>query len=142
VSDENVQQERAPESADAVAEATFGPGSVWEGDDDDERRRVIEAAFDYRGDVTIRLEDGREVVGYLSNRDASASEPFVEIFPRDGGERVILPYRSIRRVVLSGKDPASGKSWEAWVKRWKAKKEAEARGENVGDVSLYPDALD
>ncbi|HLU49016.1 MAG TPA: hypothetical protein VK116_13065, partial [Planctomycetota bacterium] len=67
MSDENVQQERAPESADAVAEATFGPGSVWEGDDDDERRRVIEAAFDYRGDVTIRLEDGREVVGYLSN---------------------------------------------------------------------------
>ena len=41
---------------------------------------VVEHAFDYRGDVTVDRVDGTRVVGYLYNRDASAREPFVQLF--------------------------------------------------------------
>lgn len=124
------------------ARPAYGPGAVWEGDDPLERRRALEAAFDYRGDVTLRLSDGSELVGYIANRDAREPDPFVEIFPRDGGARRAVSYSAIQGIAFSTKDPASGKSWEAWVKRWKAKKEAEARGEKIGDVSLYPEKLE
>ena len=44
---------------------------------------VIEKAFDYRGDVTVDIKDGRQVVGYLSNRNLKGAEhcpePFIEV---------------------------------------------------------------
>ena len=48
---------------------------------------VIERAFDYRGDVTIVRRDGTEIVGYLFNRDATAAQPFVQVFEQRGGQR-------------------------------------------------------
>lgn len=119
--------------------AVFAQGFHWEGDDRAELRVVVEAAFDYRGDVTLLLRDGSELEGYLANRDLEADEPFVEIFPSSGGKVRIL-YRDLRGLELSGKDTASGKSWETWVRKWNEKKEAEARGEKVESTDLFPDA--
>ena len=45
---------------------------------------VIDHAFDYRGNVTVDLRDGRELTGYLFNRDARAREPFVQMFDSAG----------------------------------------------------------
>ena len=42
---------------------------------DDEVREALEKAFDYRGDVTLTLKDGRTVEGYLYDR---RSEPTLE----------------------------------------------------------------
>jgi hypothetical protein len=117
-------------------------GFRWEGDDPDQLREVVEAAFDYRGDVTLLLRGGGELEGYLSNRETGAPEPFVEVFPAKGGGKRRVLFRELRGLAFSGKDTASGKSWETWVKKWKAKKEAEARGEKVADIGLFPEELD
>ncbi len=117
-------------------------GFSWQGRDPDERAAVLEAAFDYRGDVTLTLESGERVSGYVANRDHRADHPHLDLFPTTGAERRRLHYSDILGVEFSGKDTASGKSWESWVRRWNAKKEAEARGETVGDISLFPEDLE
>ncbi len=45
---------------------------------------VIDYAFDYRGNTTLVLADGEERIAYVSNHDASAAEPFVQIFDEAG----------------------------------------------------------
>ena len=119
-----------------------GQGFDWQGDDPLERAAVIEAAFDYRGDVTLSLRSGEELAGYLANRDSQAEEPFVEVFPAAGGDRQRVAFDEICGVSFTGRDTASGKSWESWVRRWKAKQEARSRGEDIGEIGLFPDPLD
>jgi hypothetical protein len=89
---------------------------------------AIEKAFDYRGDVTVDLKDGRQVVGYLANREHHGtpdhSEPFVELMQPHQPELLRLCYRDIANVRLTGEDAAAGKSWEEWVAREAAKKKA------------------
>ncbi|HVR73895.1 MAG TPA: hypothetical protein VMT52_06160 [Planctomycetota bacterium] len=102
---------------------------------------AVDAALDYRGDVTLLLEGGVEVTGYLSNREAGGPEPYVEVLTPTSARPERLLYRHIHGVSFTGKDPASGKSWETWVKKHKAKKEAEARGEKVEPMGLFPDPL-
>jgi len=48
---------------------------------DDELRTALEKAFDYRGDVTLTLKDGRRVEGYIFDRVSgkSLSDSFVRI---------------------------------------------------------------
>lgn len=120
----------------------FGEGIRYDGDDPALLAAAIEAAFDYRGDVTLLLHGGEELKGYLSNRDWKASEPFVDVLPSDAERPRRVPYRTIRGVAFSGRDTASGKSWETWLKKYKAKMDAESRGEKVEAIGLFPDALD
>lgn len=121
------------------AAGPYEQGFSWRGDDEAVLRDVVEAAFDYRGDVTLHLRPSGEITGFLFNRDARAAGPYVEIFPSDGGDRKRLTFDAIEGVTFSGRDMARGKSWADWTKKWKAKQAAEARGETVGDISLYPD---
>jgi hypothetical protein len=80
--------------------------------------RVIDLAFDYRGDVTVVRTDGSELVGYLFNRDAEAPQPFVQLFERAGGDRPwTVPYGAIRTIRFTGKDTAAGNSYAAWRER-------------------------
>lgn len=78
--------------------------------DANELERQLEAAFDYRGDVTLTLKSGEQVEGYLFNRDfaphpKAGEAPFVDVFLRAGGQ---ARYRisEIEAVELSGEDPA------------------------------------
>lgn len=103
---------------------------------------AIEAAFDYRGDVTLYLDDGSELRGYIANRNRHAPEPFLDLHPSDGSSVRRIPYDRLEGMAFTGRDTAVGKSWETWVKKYRAKKEAEARGEKVERVGLYPDSLD
>lgn len=68
---------------------------------------LIELAFQYRGDVTIRTEDGKSLTGYLFNRNARAREPFVQLFETGSGREVSIPYRDITQVLLTGRDAAA-----------------------------------
>jgi hypothetical protein len=79
--------------------------------------RVVDLAFDYRGDVTLVLRDGGERVGYLFNRDGCIAEPFVEILEPAGAQPVRIRYSELRTIHFSGKDTASGKSYAAWLER-------------------------
>jgi hypothetical protein len=83
---------------------------------------AVELAFDYRGDVTLTLNSGERIAGYLYNREASGASPVLQMFPRLGGARTI-PYAEVAAIAFTGEDTASGKSWEAWV----VKKESERR---------------
>ena len=83
---------------------------------------VVERAFDYRGDVTVLRRDGHELVGYLFNRDVEARRPFVQMFPRDGGDAVIIPYAEIASIRFTGRDTAAGNSYAAWLRSREAAK--------------------
>jgi hypothetical protein len=79
--------------------------------------RIIDLAFDYRGNTTVVTVDGRALDGYLFNRNADAAEPFVEMFDVDGGGPLRIPYAEIRTIRFSGKDTAAGTSYAAWQRR-------------------------
>ena len=90
-----------------------------------ELAEAIELAFDYRGDVTLELKSGESVIGYLFNRDAADSAPWIELFPADYPAPRRIAYADIAALAFTGEDTANGKSWEAWV----SKKESERRAE-------------
>ncbi len=92
---------------------------------DAERHEAINKAFDYRGDVTITLTSGETVEGYMSNRDTDVTNPYIEMWVKDSDEPKQFLYPDIAAIAFTGKDPASGKSWQAWV----SKKESERKAE-------------
>jgi len=106
---------------------------------EDEVRAALEKAFDYRGDVTITLKDGRTVEGYVFDRRTAATlaDSTVRLFPKDADEKVAVRYADISRLAFTGRDTAAGKSWETWVKKYQQKKAAGER--NIG---LEPEKLD
>ena len=112
-------------------------GSVPSIASEEELRQALENAFDYRGDITITRKDGTKVEGYLFDRRQAKtlSESLVRILPPDG-PRVSVPYSDIAALAFSGRDPAAGKSWEAWVRKYWEKK---ASGETA---EIEPEALD
>lgn len=92
--------------------------------DDTARFDVLEKAFDYRGDVALVLADGRRVEGYLFDRrrGTTAAESFVRLMPPTGDTNVSVRYADVRRAEFSPRDPAAGKSFETWLKKYVEKK--------------------
>jgi hypothetical protein len=106
---------------------------------DEEVRQALEKAFDYRGDVTITLKDGKKIDGYIFDRRTgkTLADSAVRLFPKTGNEKLIVSYADIAALAFTGKDTAAGKSWEAWMQRYREKK---AAGEK--NIGLHPEALD
>lgn len=102
---------------------------------DEQRREVIEKAFDYRGDVTLTLQSGEVVAGYLFDRRQRDGVHEVRIMTPDG-TRETVPYADVEKLAFTGRDPAAGKSWETWVKKYVEKKKA---GQSI---SLEPEKLE
>jgi hypothetical protein len=112
-------------------------GSVPSVATEEELRQALENAFDYRGDITITRKDGTTVEGYLFDRREAKTlkDSLVRILPPNG-PRVSIPYSDIAALAFSGRDPAAGKSWEAWVRKyWEKKASGEA-------AEIAPEALD
>ena len=89
-------------------------------------REGVARAVDFRGDVTIVTTDGRTVTGYafdarLAAAPSAASDE-IRVLPADSNERVGVPLASIKSLAFTGKDAASGKSWESWIRRYAEKK--------------------
>ncbi len=87
---------------------------------------AMEQAFDYRGDVSLELASGRTVEGYVSNRDVTVAQPFLHIHAKDESGMQIIQYADIKAISFTGKDTASGKSWETWVTKKETQRRAEA----------------
>jgi hypothetical protein len=106
---------------------------------DEELRQALEKAFDYRGDVTITRKDGSKIEGYLFDRRSAATlrDSMVRLYPRNSNEKLSVSYADIGALAFTGRDTAAGKSWEAWMKKYAAKK---AAGET--DLSLYSESLE
>ena len=99
---------------------------------EDEVRTALEKAFDYRGDVTITLKSGEKIEGYVYDRKTATSlaQSLIRLLPKDKPGRMNISYADIAALAFTGKDPAAGKSFEAWVKKYNEKK---AAGEtNIG----------
>lgn len=99
----------------------------------------LEKAFDYRGDITITKTDGSKVEGFVFDRrtGATLADSYVRLFPKDRQEKLAISYAEIAGLEFTGRDTAAGKSWEAWVRKYQAKK---AAGEK--DIQIQPESLD
>ena len=106
---------------------------------DEEIRLALEKAFDYRGDITITLKTGEQIEGYIFDRRTgkTLSDSTVRLYPKNGNEKRSIAYADIAALAFTGKDTAAGKSWEAWMQKYRAKK---AAGEK--NIGLHPEALD
>ena len=87
--------------------------------DPQERHRVIDLAFDYRGDITLELESGECIEGYLFDRDLNASVPSIKIFPKGQASTKTIQCEQLIALVFSGEDTAFGKSWDDWLNKMK-----------------------
>ena len=114
-------------------------GSVPALANEEDLRKALEQAFDYRGDVSITRKDGTKVEGYIFDRSngASLADSFVRLLPKDGSPRLKVSYPDIAALAFTGRDMAAGKSWENWVRHYWERK---AAGEK--DISLAPEKLE
>lgn len=114
-------------------------GQSWTAESEEDLRQGLEKAFDYRGDVTITKKDGTVIEGYLFDRRRAVTlhDSLIRIMPKNTTSRVPVRYSEIAGLAFSGRDTASGKSWDAWVKKYLEKK---AAGEN--NIELKPEQLD
>lgn len=80
-------------------------------------------AVDFRGDVTIVTTDGRTISGYAFD---ATLEPLdracIRLLPIDSDARVTLALTNIASLSFTGKDAASGRTWENWLRRYATKK--------------------
>ena len=113
-------------------------GTAISGDDPEQLRTALDQAFDYRGDITVVRRDGLEITGFLFDRrsEGTVEASVVRILPPGDDERVEISYSQIAEVRFSGRDPAAGRSWENWVRRYAEKKLA---GE---EASIQSETLD
>ena len=84
------------------------PGKSLEGqqfqlNDPEERQRVIELAFDYRGDVTITLQSGQTIEGYVFDRNPASPSPTLKIFPIGQVGPLVLQYEELVTLTFSGR---------------------------------------
>ena len=105
---------------------------------EDELRLALDKALDYRGDVTITCKDGRSLDGYIYDcrNGRTLADSLVRMLPSDGSARKNIPYSDIAALKFSDRDPAAGKSWEAWVRKYWEKKAAGQKAE------IKPESLD
>ncbi len=140
--DQPAHAETAPLNPDSLEVA---PGTIhdavqgWvpELATEDEVRIALEKAFDYRGDVTLTTKDGKQIEGYIFDRVSgpTLANSFVRVLPKDSNRREKIAYADIAALAFTGRDPAAGKSWEAWVRKYWEKK---ASGE--AGLSLQPES--
>lgn len=106
---------------------------------DEEIHQAFEKAFDYRGDVTLTLKDGRQINGYVFDRRSgkTLADSAVRIIPATERTKLTIPYSEIAALAFTGRDTAAGKSFEAWVKKYWEKKAAGEKG-----IAIEPEKLD
>jgi hypothetical protein len=55
-------------------ERTFRPADL------SELIQAVDKAFNYRGDVTLKMSSGEQVEGYIFNRNAEATLPYLQMY--------------------------------------------------------------
>lgn len=91
-------------------------------------KEQIEEAFHYRGHVTIDLQDGTQIEGFVYNREFENAklpqDQFVDLYLKGSADSKRLKVTEIRAISLTGEDHAAGKSYEEWLAKHKDKKKA------------------
>jgi hypothetical protein len=106
---------------------------------EEELRVALEKAFDYRGDIKLTLKDGRVIEGYVFDRRTAATltDSLVRVIPAKERTKVAVSYAEIAALAFTGRDTAAGKSFEAWMKKYREKKAAGEKG-----IGIEPEKLD
>lgn len=106
---------------------------------EEDLRKALEEAFDYRGNVTITKKDGAVVEGYIFDRRTGPTlrESAVRLIPKDSTQKLSIPYSDIAALAFTGRDMAAGRQWENWVKTYWERK---AAGEK--NIGLEPEPLE
>jgi hypothetical protein len=93
-------------------------------------RIALEKAFDYRGDIQLTLKDGSIVEGYVFDRRSAATlaGSAVRVIPAKERSKRTISYADIAALAFTGRDTAAGKSFEAWMKKYREKKAAGEKG--------------
>ena len=107
----------------SIPNSSDGHPQSWEGcnlqpSNEAELEDALGRAFDYRGDVTIHLKTGEQVIGYVFDRQQEIPHPFIKVFLANQLEPCMITYHDIAGVEFSGEDTAFGRSWEDWAKKW------------------------
>jgi hypothetical protein len=99
----------------------------------------IEQAFDYRGDVTIKLKTGDQVEGYVFDRQGAPNSGTAKLrlLLKNDSRKITIEQSEVEELTFTGRDMADGRSFEAWVKKYAEKK---AAGEK--NIELVPESLD
>ncbi len=70
--------------------------------------KQVEAAYDFRGHVTIKLSNGETLEGFVYNRQFKnpllKEEPFIEVFPKGSDASKKLAISSIQSIELTGQN--------------------------------------
>jgi hypothetical protein len=105
----------------------------------DEAREALEKAFDYRGDVTLTLKDGRVVQGYVFDRRTGATleTSAVRVIPSNDRTKVSIAYSEIAALAFTGRDNAAGRTFEAWVRKY-----WERKGAGEKNIGIEAEKLD
>lgn len=76
-----------------------------------EIERQVEAAYDFRGHVTLRFKDGESAEGFVYNREFSnpnlRQDYFIEVYLKGSGESRRFPISTLKSIELTGKDYAA-----------------------------------
>jgi hypothetical protein len=106
---------------------------------DGDIHQALEKAFDYRGDVSITRKDGSKLEGYIFDRRTgrALSDSFVRVIPVNSREKVSVAYSDIAALKFSDRDPAAGKSFESWVRKY-----WEKRTSGEKNIEIKPESLD
>ena len=94
----------------------------------------LEQAFDYRGDVTVTLQTGESVEGYIFDRDPARGT--MRILTKTG-DKSTVEYADVVRLSFTGRDMADGRNWETWVRKYAERK---AAGEK--NIELVPEPME
>lgn len=127
----------SPSPPPHTGETAVSQGYVADANDPAALRRAIDLAFDYRGDVTITRKSSPDPVeGYIFDRktDRSTGELIARVMIKDSEQRINIPFSDIARIAFTGKDTASGKSFETWVKKYVQKKMAGEKASIESDL--------
>lgn len=102
-------------------------GKTFEREKSEDWNHVLNEAFDYRGDVTLFLQDGSEIEGFVHNVNHAANRValFAKLSARESENREVV-LGDIVKIHFSGADTAFGKSWDDWMAKSAAQKEKEA----------------
>jgi len=100
------------------------PGHGWRVDASDPQsfRHAIDFAVSYRGDVTLVPRIGQPIEGYVFDVSASEGTRVIRVLPADGSPRRTIPIADLARIEFTGRDTATGRSFDTWMKKYVERK--------------------
>jgi len=118
------QDKSAPQTSSGRSEFE---GNEYTTETAEKLEQALRFAFDYRGDITLRLQDGSEVIGFVHNFDLKKDTVslFITESKRESSNGTISASK-VASIFFSGDDKAFGKSWDDWMAKSERQRQAEA----------------